>query len=179
MEGNMPNWCSNNITIQGPAELIKSIWAAAQFQEGKEGSLLNAMVPMPEDIGDGWYDWSVTNWGTKWDVNMEGLEFELLPDGRAMIHGWFDSAWSPPVGAYEKFCAANDDVYICASYFEPGMSFIGIWDNEDIGDVCYDDVSGLIVGKAADNNIQLAELFDEFGVESWYDFDEEEIEDEA
>lgn len=175
----MPNWCSNNITIQGPAELIKSIWAAAQFQEGKEGSLLNAMVPMPEDIGDDWYDWSVSNWGTKWDINMEGLQFELLPDGRAMIHGWFDSAWSPPVGAYEKFCAANDDVYICASYFEPGMSFIGIWDNEDIGDVCYDDVPALIESKAADDNIQLAELFDEFGVEGWYDFDEEEIEDEA
>jgi hypothetical protein len=174
----MPNWCSNNITIQGPAELIKSIWAAAQT----EGSgLLNAMLPMPKELleGDGWYDWAVSNWGTKWDISNEGLQYEELPDGRAMIHGWFDSAWSPPIGAVAKFCDANEAVYVCMSYFEPGMSFIGIWDNENIGDVCYDDVSGLIVGKAADEDIQLAELFDEFGVESWYDFDEEEIEDEA
>ena len=171
----MPNWCSNNITIQGPAELIKAVWANAQV----EGSgLLNAMVPMPKELleGDGWYGWCVANWGTKWDVSMEGLEYEELPDGRAMIHGWFDSAWSPPTGAYEQFCKNNDDVYVCASYFEPGMGFIGVWDNEDIGDVCYDDVPALIESKAAEDNVQLAELFDEFGVEGWYDFDEEEDE---
>ena len=172
----MPNWCSNNITIQGPAELIKSIWAAAQTENDDNHGLLNALYPEPEHEGDEWYGWRVENWSTKWDVSSEGLEFELLPDGRAMIHGWFDSAWSPPIGAYEKFCENNDDVYICASYFEPGMSFIGIWDNEDIGDVCYDDVSGLIVGKAEENDSQLMDLFDEFNVWDWYDFDEEEDE---
>ena len=166
----MPNWCSNNITIQGPAELIKNMWDAAQPAEGKDGTLLETMAP----IGEWDYDTAVNTWGTKWDVNGEGLQFELLPDGRAMIFGYFDSAWSPPIGAYEQFCENNDDVYICASYFEPGMAFVGIWDNEDIGDVCYDDVPQLIEIKAAEEDIQLAELFEEFGVEGWYDFEDEE-----
>lgn len=166
----MPNWCSNNITIQGPVDKIRALWDAAQPAEGKDGLLLEAMAP----IGEWDYDTAVNTWGTKWDISLEGLQFELLPDGRAMIHGWFESAWSPPTGAYEQFCENNDDVYICASYFEPGMGFIGIWDNEVIGDVCYDDVPALIESKAADEDIQLAELFDEFGVESWYDFEEEE-----
>jgi len=168
----MPNWCSNNITIQGPADKIRALWDAAQPAEGKDGSLLEAMVP----IGDWDYGTAVESWGTKWDISLEGLEFELLPDGRAMIHGWFESAWSPPTGAYEQFCENNDDVYICASYFEPGMGFVGVWDNEDIGDVCYEDVPALIESKAAEEDIQLAELFDEFGVEGWYDFDEDEEE---
>ena len=175
----MPNWCSNNITIQGPADKIRALWAAAQAEDS---GLLQALRPMPAELqgteapndAPNWYDWRVTNWGTKWDINGEGLEFELLPDGRAMIHGWFDSAWSPPTGAYEQFCENNDDVYICASYFEPGMGFIGIWDNEDIGDVCYDDVGGLIVGKAEEDDSQLMDLFDEFNVWDWYETDEDE-----
>ena len=171
----MPNWCNNNITIQGPVELIKSIWEKITFDpEDDEAGLLNALYPEPADLGDEWYGWRVENWSTKWEVSSEGLEYEELPDGRAMIHGWFDSAWSPPIGAYEKFCENNDDVYICASYFEPGMGFVGIWDNEDIGDVCYDDVPALIESKAAEEDTQLAELFEEFGVEGWYDFDEED-----
>ena len=175
----MPNWCSNNITIQGPAELIKSIWAAAQTENDNNHGLLNAMYPEPKLEGDEWYDWRVSEWGTKWDVSSEGLQYEELPDGRAMIFGYFDSAWSPPIGAVAKFCDANEAVYVCMSYFEPSMGFIGIWDNEDIGDVCYDDVPALIESKATDEDIQLAELFDEFGVEGWYEFDEEEITDEA
>lgn len=168
----MPNWCSNNITIQGPADMIRALWDAAQPAEGKDGSLLEAMV----SIGEWDYDTAVNTWGTKWDISLEGLQFELLPDGRAMIQGWFESAWSPPIGAYEKFCENNNDVYICASYFEPGMSFIGIWDNEDIGDVCYDDVGGLIVGKAEEDDSQLMDLFDEFNVWDWYETDEEDEE---
>ena len=169
----MPNWCNNNITIQGPAELIRAVWDAVQAGDDERG-LLNAMYPEPDHKDDEWYGWRVDNWGTKWEVGSDGLEFEELPDGRAMIHGWFDSAWSPPTGAYEQFCENNQGVYVCASYFEPGMGFIGIWDNEDIGDVCYDDVPALMEAKADEEDSQLAELFDEYGVESWYDFEEEE-----
>ena len=57
------------------------------------------------------------------------------------------------------------------------MAFVGIWDNEGIGDVCYDDVPRLIESKAAEEDTQLAELFEEFGVEGWYDFDEDEEDD--
>jgi hypothetical protein len=39
----------------------------------------------------------------------------------------FDSAWSPPVGLYEKLVDLGYDVK--ATYWEPGMAFCGIWDN--------------------------------------------------
>lgn len=117
----MPNWCSNSITIEGPVAKIRALWESAQSQA--DGALLEAMVP----IGDWDYDTAVDTWGTKWDISLDGLEFTDNGQGRAMITGWFDSAWAPPIGAYERFCEANDDVSIEASYYEPGMDFAGFW----------------------------------------------------
>ena len=140
----MPNWCNNNITIQGSTETIKTLWDEATA----DGSgLLSAMVPMPKELEDttspdpegqtkvvdghtNWYDWSVSRWGTKWDVSTDGLEFTDNGDGTASITGWFDSAWAPPITAYETFCESMDGVYIEASYHEGGMDFGGFWDSE-------------------------------------------------
>ena len=109
----MPNWCSNSITISGPTETIRQLWEDAQTAgpDGKFG-LLEAMAP----IGEWDYGNAVETWGTKWDISDEGLEFTDNGDGTASIDGWFDSAWSPPIGAYEKFCDDMDNCEISASY---------------------------------------------------------------
>lgn len=144
----MPNWCNNNITIEGPISKIEPIWNKATADEDWAG-LLNAMVPMPVELretkkGSGdelqtevydgatnWYDWSVNRWGTKWDVSPEGLEFHDNGDGTAVIEGWFDSAWAPPTEAYRTFTEENPDCSISASYHESGMDFGGFWVNGD------------------------------------------------
>ena len=142
----MPNWCNNNIDITGPAKTINALWKAATAEEG---GLLIAMVPMPEALrettkGSGdelqtekydgftnWYDWSVARWGTKWDVDMEGIEYTDNEDGTASISGYFDSAWAPPVEAYNRFLEANEDCSLTASYYEMGCDFAGLYDNGD------------------------------------------------
>ena len=124
----MPNWCSNSFSITGNVESIKELWDTAQTA-GPDGDfgLLNAIAP----IGDWDYGTAVESWGTKWDVSDEGLEFIDHGDGTASIEGWFDSAWSPPIAAYEQFAADFDSCVISASYFEPGMDFAGFWSSED------------------------------------------------
>lgn len=146
----MPNWCNNTITIRGDANKVKAIWDEAQKQQG----LLAAMVPQPEDMFHGnlgeaeraecvekgipnWYDWNVSNWGTKWDVGLEGLEYTVLEDGSAEISGWFDSAWSPPIEALNTFSEANEDLSVECFYLETGMCFVGCWDS-DGGDDYYE-----------------------------------------
>ena len=123
----MPNWCSNNFSITGNVESIKDLWEAAQTA-GPDGDfgLLNAIAP----IGEWDYGTAVETWGTKWDVSDEGLEFTDNGDGTASISGWFDSAWAPPIGAYEQLAADFDSCIIEASYFEPGMDFAGFWSSE-------------------------------------------------
>ena len=151
----MPNWCSNSITITGPTKTIKQLWDDAN-QIGEAGGLLHAMAPMPEglidtkkgtgeelqtEVYDGhtnWYDWAVDRWGTKWDVSLEGLEYTDNGDGTSEITGWFDSAWAPPIGAYERFCDDMDNCSIQASYHEPGMDFAGFWSSVDGDEYCED-----------------------------------------
>ena len=149
----MPNWCNNSINISGSTETIKTLWDEAN----REGSgLLNAMKPMPKELRDttsptpqegqpgykgpqpeidgctNWYDWAVNHWGTKWDIDPgEGLEFTDNGDGTAQISGWFESAWAPPIQAYDTFLDDMDGCSLTADYHEPGMDFAGIYDNGD------------------------------------------------
>jgi hypothetical protein len=161
----MPNWCSNNVTISGPKEKISELWNKAK---SNESGLLEAMVP----IGEWEYGKASETWGTKWDINLEGLEYEEADDGTACIGGWFESAWSPPLAAFQKYCAENADIDADLSFFEPGVGFVGEWNSTTLEEEVYDiDPENL-------DEIPLA-LREEFDLENWYDMDEfEEKEDE-
>lgn len=162
----MPNWCSNAITIKGPADKIRALWDAAYEQDC---FLLEAMVP----IGEWDYDAAVGKWGTKWDISLEGLEFVDLGDGTATIEGWADSAWSPPIEAFATYCGNNDDVTAQIDYFEPGMSFIGRWTDAD-GEATWEDVGQL--AKNGTDNAVLDQLMEDFNVWDWYEDEEENLE---
>ena len=144
----MPNWCNNSITIQGSTDTIKTLWE----ETNREGSgLLNAIKPMPEalrgttspdssaktpqPVVDGftnWHDWSLANWGCKWDIDhTEGLELSDNNDGTSSITGWFQSAWAPPIEAYNTFLEDMDGCSLVADYHEPGMDFAGIYTDGD------------------------------------------------
>ena len=143
----MPNWCNNSLRITGPKAKIESLWQTASA--GESFALLNAMVPMPEELrgttapcdsdadlmrkygSSNWYDWAVANWGCKWDIDDEGLEYEDTEDGYATISGWFDSAWAPPTEAYNTYLEANEDVSIESFYEEGGMDFAGHYEDGD------------------------------------------------
>ena len=160
----MPNWCNNSITIEGPADKIRALWAASQ---DKDSGLLEAMVP----VGEWDYDRAVQNWGTKWDISLEGVLKEL-PDGRARILGYADSAWSPPLEAFQTYAKANEDVYLELKYFEPGMAFVGVWDSEG-GDAYWDNV-GSLLDTTKDDDAVLYELLEHFNVWDWFETDEDE-----
>jgi hypothetical protein len=155
----MPNWCSNSISIDGPLDKIQALWTEAELKD----CLLEIMTP----IGEWDYGQAVESWGTKWDVNIEGLEFEDNGDGTASITGWFDSAWSPPLQAFATYCDKNPDVSAEVFYQEEGMCFVGRWSNTD-GDDYYE------YGDATSATIRdfvpdyLVDEFDlEYNLEQW------------
>jgi hypothetical protein len=143
----MPNWCNNGITIKhkDPAMIERVL-------KGKEG-LLMEFCPTPQELVEtvagfmgedkraaheaqqaaniakygykDWYDWNVANWGTKWDISFDSIE-RTDPN---TIQGSFESAWAPPVGAYEKLCAMGFEIE--AYYWEPGMCFVGKWTGDE------------------------------------------------
>ena len=151
----MPNWCANGVTIthKDPAKI------AAMAEAMREGKFLNHVIPVPEDLqitagflGDteaqkeleakerenlakygvkNWYDFCVNRWGTKWDVDCQSVD--VSADGLT-VQASFDSAWAPPIGIYEYL--VDDGFEVEAFYYEPGMCFVGKWDNGD--DECYE-----------------------------------------
>ena len=159
----MPNWCNNTVEIyhEDPAMLER---VRKSF---KEGALLNEFIPVPADLqitsSPGttdvalreqydanvakhgyatWYDFCVGEWGTKWDIGADGAEAQDIPGGLMLS---FDSAWSPPVNAYEKLMDMGFRIY--ATYYESGMCYCGIWDN---GNDTYFEYGSMSAAEAGD-----------------------------
>ena len=81
-----------------------------------------------------WYDYCVSEWGTKWDIGRDSAPTLLMKDIKDKTVTFdFDSAWSFPSGAYEKL--VDMGFSIKAYYFEGGMGFCGLWENGS--DDCY------------------------------------------
>jgi len=154
----MPNWCSNNFRIVGSTESLKPLWE----QIDREVKFLEVIKP----IGEWDYGNAVEAWGTKWDVNTDGMEFTDNGDGTAEISGFFDSAWSPPVEAFQTLSEDLDSCYLELGYFEPGMAFVGYWDSEGADD------HYTIDPEAEDMGIP-AYLEEEWNVSDWFATEEE------
>ena len=118
----MPNWCDNKLTVTHAdfANIDKFVGA---YMNNRLCSYY--LPPTGEDSAG----WRVANWGEKWDIGPgDNEEYGLHPtvvDNEVSIS--FSSAWSPPLGLYERLVVLGFDVQ--ASYFEPGMGFAGIWHN--------------------------------------------------
>jgi hypothetical protein len=153
----MPNWCNNFIRIKhdDPAK-IDAIMAT----EGTEKGVLDTIIPCPAELNDpelttwakdqedrleakkramkakygyeSWYDWNIAHWGTKWDL----CEPQLTRVDANTVEISCDTAWSPPIAAYETMTEAG--YYVEAMYYEGGMCYAGRWDSES-GDDCYSD----------------------------------------
>ena len=156
----MPNWCSNSLIMSGPIDKMRELWQKAQ---SNDSGLLAAMMP----LGEWDYEKSIDGWGTKWDPDIEGLEFTEEGD-KGSITGWFDSAWSPPLGAFKAWSEKNKDCFAELEYFEPGDGYVGRWDSHG-EDEEYD--------IDPDNLEEIPEdLRDVFNIDTWYE--EEATEDD-
>jgi len=134
----MPNWCNNGLVLthKDPA-MIERVIAGQK-------SLLQEFIPCPQElidtvsgfVGEGqdlleakqranvekygyttWYEHNVNEWGTKWDVHADTCDRV----DENTVHLSFDSAWSPPIGAYQKLEAMGFGVQ--AFYNEGGMCY--------------------------------------------------------
>lgn len=157
----MPNWCMNKLTISHTDSSMVD-----RFEKAYNlGKACEEFLPLPE--GENWYNWQINNWGTKWDIGAEmGTDREEYHGLKATRVGnevscSFDSAWSPPIGLYDKLVELGYDVK--ASYWEPGMAFCGIWNDGADNYVEYNDKDMIPVA-----------LWNDFGMEEFFKDDTEE-----
>ena len=125
----MPNWCNNTIKIQSEKKRIDEFERFLNENDGKDW--FTFFRPLPEDLqNDGWYEWSINNWGCKW--NCDANDWQRIDENT--ISFWFDSPWGPPLALYEFMVDEEFDVR--ASYHEEGMAFVGEF--VDGFDNCYE-----------------------------------------
>ena len=159
----MPNWCANHIEISGPTEKIQDLYDKTRItdrqttEQGSEVGFLEYLAP----IGEYDRDNAVGTWDTKWEVDVE-LDFNYTDSG-AMVTGYFDSAWSPPVTALLRYLHKNPDCSAELYYYEPAMDFCGNLDEHiTISDVSRDYFTDDPVGKRLDAHFDIVGMLDEY-----------------
>lgn len=116
----MPNWCSNSLDLShGDKSLIDGL---VKELKKEESEIFQYLRPRPTEEDESWYGWNIENWGTKWDANI--VDFFETDEG---IHIEFDTAWGPPTALYEYLY--ENDWEVSAQYYEPGMAFVGSFDD--------------------------------------------------
>jgi hypothetical protein len=192
----MPNWCNNYLVLEheDPEMINRAKKAYA------DGRLLDEFVPVPKPLHivagrvgaddepeqiklqeqtmhnlstygyANWYDWCVNEWGTKWDVGGEDM---LAEDGPNALRMSFDSAWAPPIAAMEKFQDLGFRVKLI--YWESGMCFCGIFDENGDDYMDYTDMSAAEVAEAINPEVDECMCIVE-NLEEWEEENSEEEE---
>lgn len=158
----MPNWCANHIEISGPTNKIKDLYEKTCItgrqttEQGSEVGFLEYLAP----LGEWNYHDALSTWGTKWEVDAE-LDFNYTDNG-AVLTGYFDSAWSPPVQACETFMIHNPDCDVQLHYYEPAMDFCGDLNNHiTISDEGKDFFCNDPVGQELDGHFGIIDMIEE------------------
>lgn len=136
----MPNWTYCEITIDTNGfttgeDLLATLQQRSHCPEWSFS--LTSCVAEPIDLSDephgpnGWYDWRITHWGTKWDICSGGGDEPWVECSGDMISISGDTAWSPPIAALDGLAAAFPETSIDLGWSEPNMVFEGFvaWAN--------------------------------------------------
>jgi hypothetical protein len=121
----MPNWCENILTIEDCSPELASYLKENGFSFEK-------IKPTPPELleGSGWYDWRVSNWGTKWDLDEPeqkdvAAHLDLLMSSGSRLSVAFMTAWAAPCQAIAALSKKFPNDEFVLRYVEFGMGFAG------------------------------------------------------
>lgn len=155
----MPNWNENKLSVMDCSPELESYLK-------ENGLSFNKIKPTPPELleGNGWYDWRLQNWGTKWDLSEEEQRevADQLISESADFQATFMTAGSPPIEAIAALSEMFPNDQFTLDYFESGCWFAGtaIISQGEIDDNQVDDAD---VAEFAKENFNFVE----------YDEDEE------
>ena len=124
----MPNWCYNHLEVSGDEIQLREFVEKSLVKD--EHSLIESRLEddnfsfegtLPRGDRKDWYDWSVENWGTKWDA----CESHIHHNDINYFSVSFDTAWSPPINWIDNIMQDFPDLCFTLEYEEPGMCFGG------------------------------------------------------
>lgn len=122
----MPNHVINKLTIDEKGTKLDII---LQTIKGDDTPIdFEKILPMPihiskgnlsyidkkESNGDNWYDWSIKNWGTKWN------SYDGYVEGSTIV---FSTAWSCPMPVLQKLSEMFPDTHFSLIYADEDIGY--------------------------------------------------------
>lgn len=129
----MPNWVYNTVIVKGRPQTLQRL--AKFLQSGDSVFTFNNVIPCPEELlkddwqsdkakaaenvknygYEGWYDWRVAKWDTKWEAchptrTSGGMKGTLIYS--------FDTAWSPPTAVIDEIARRYPSLEIMHEFHE-------------------------------------------------------------
>jgi len=140
----MPNWCECLLKVTGPAKEValfkkkgKGRGPKATKKEPMMELSLHSLVPLPsrkkKDPEDYWYQWSISNWGTKWDLSEPRIVSEARTSKGSrekvttVLEYGFETAWAPPMAWLKTVGPMFPKLSFRLWYCEEGAYFAGIY----------------------------------------------------
>lgn len=141
----MPNWCDNTVMILGEIDEVNEL-KEFLIDNGNPFSF-NKIKPIPKALtvakaplggseqkgefnkakygAEDWYQWSIKNWGTKWDSCETSLNYNIVLRDKGQMGYSFSTAWAPPIPVYDELANMFPNINIFINYDESGMGFSG------------------------------------------------------
>lgn len=179
----MPNWCENKLVLQGTESQILA-FEARYFAEVTNQDLgtkdlefsFERVKPIPQEFqppSEGWYDWCIENWGTKWDV----CHFIRQDDEPGTY--FFDTAWAFPQALFDELASQLENdfpgLYFEGYFIETGVGYSGnFYYNDQDGFECHSDEDRDSLREIAKEHFN----YDPYDDENEGDDDDAEIESE-
>lgn len=126
----MPNWVTNR--IEASKEILDTLMSVDE--NGKDFVDFNNVIQMPDSVSresidltkmnplgeDNWYNWSISNWGTKWNA----ADFVRESDNVLV----FETAWSHPFPVFEELSRSfpNDEILVAYADEDTGYN-LGVY----------------------------------------------------
>lgn len=149
----MPNWCYNNLTVDGTREDVNNFLTAitneddaydltipfpcpeelqitARFLSADDGTDDEETATLRKQYADNTAKYGATNW-YDWQIQNWGTkwapsveDYFVQNDGKS-VQFMMESAWSPPTQLIEKLSGVFPTLQFVLSYEEGGMCFAG------------------------------------------------------
>jgi len=118
----MPNWVATYVEVSHDnKDKVAELKSMIESVIGRRHSLFNRLIPRPvfERPQTDWYEWNISNWGTKWAE----CDLNLNDESDNHLCFQFKTAWSPAIPIFNKLYEMGFNVK--AQYLDEGWCFVG------------------------------------------------------
>jgi len=119
----MPTYCENRLVVSGNPDDLQPF--VRQVQTDEQPLSFEGIAPTPPELMDeGWYEWRIEHWGTKWDADFYFGNASSRITRRKATYVFY-TAWGPPLEWLAYASKQHPTLNFRLDYVDEGDFFSG------------------------------------------------------